>query len=112
MKGKDNQDQKRGEDGSESGPEDDRLKEFEKENYKYVEDKGDPSKIQTAEQIAERRIVTIKRKIQPKPVDSNDKNVQPAAAFNAKPGKPEGHLTFAASFSQLTKSQSAAAGGK
>lgn len=65
------------ENASESGPEDDRLKEFEKQNYKYVEDKGDPSKIQTTEEIAQRKIVKIKRKIQAKPVDPSDKNVEP-----------------------------------
>ena len=49
----------------ESGPEDERLKEFERERYKYVEDKGDLSKIQTEQEINQRKLVKIKRKIKP-----------------------------------------------
>lgn len=54
--------------GDDSGAEDDRLKEFEKQ-HEYVEDQGDLSKIQTAEEIGQRKMVKIKRRVKPTPTD-------------------------------------------
>ena len=42
---------------------DERVAEFERENFKYEESKGDPDKIQTSEQIQQRKFVKIKRRV-------------------------------------------------